>query len=671
MRPGAVVVALLSKGATAVQYREAEAERVIIAIGRNRNAKIPASRVVLATDYVPANHEELEEFRRTCDATAAGVDLSEVWEVVRDEEEHTTADALADLYWGDSPAAAERVATALHLDRHTDYFVRTSDGYAARTAEAVDDLRTRRRRRAEYAADADALMEALRQGRLPEPPTKVQETQLRHLREYAVHGDDYARGQAARELLDRAVTGSRDVQRACFELLAGAGVLSPDEPLELARADISLAHPEDALAEAEAVAQEPARPAEAADLTGIGAFTVDNAGTEERDDALSFETGAAGPPFRLGVHVAYAGLLVPRGGAMDREADRRMATLYLPERRIDMLPPAFGLGVGSLDPDRERYALSMSIELSESGEPASWDLKPSVVQSNAALSYEEADRVLGDETHPAHPALAGLERAANSLRARREEAGAVTLDQPEMSVSVDDEGRVQVTVTRRDSPARQLVAEMAILYNSLAATLCRNEGIPAAYRVQTAPDLSDIADFPEPLRRYQAARRLFPADLSPEPGAHGGLGVPVYLQATSPLRRYPDLVMQRQIAHYLASGEYLYSAEEMASVMQRAEVQLRELSSIENARKRYWFLRFLESSVLNAIDSSQSGRQFEAVVLENEPHRRALLELDEYPFRLRAEVPRQFEPGERVALELRDVDLWRRLAHFVYAQRSP
>ena len=670
MRPGAVVVALLSKGATVVQYRDADESRVTVAIGRNRDAKIPASRIVLVTDYVPEGREELEEFRRTCESMAAAVDLAEVWEVVRDEEDHASADALAELYWGASAEAAERVAVVLHLDRHTDYFVRTADGYAARTAEAVDEIRTRRRRQAEYAADADALMEALRERRLPDPPTKSQEAQLHHLREYAVHGDDYARGHAARDLLERAATGSGDPQRACFELLAAARVLSPDEPLELARADIPLEHPADALSEAEAVAREPARPAEAADLTGLGVLTIDNAGTQERDDALSIEA-AGGSTFRIGVHVAYAGLLVPRGGAMDREADRRMATLYLPERRIDMLPPAFCLGVGSLDPAEDRYALSLSIELSESGEPVSWELKPSLVRSGAALSYEDADRVLGDEAEPTHPAIAGLERAARALRARREEAGAVSLDQPEMSISVDEHGRVRVTVTRRDSPARQLVAEMAILYNVLAAELCRSEGIPAVYRVQAAPDLSGIADFPEPLRRYQAARRLFPADLDSEPGPHGGLGVSAYLQATSPLRRYPDLVMQRQIAHHLATGGNLYTPEEIASVMQRAEVQLRELSRIENARRRYWFLRFLQTTVLESPDPSAVSREFDAVVLENEPHRRALLELDEYPFRMRAEVPRQVEPGHRVALELREVDLWRRLAHFVYSQRAP
>ena len=84
MKPGAVVVALLSKGAAVVQYRQSEKSRVTVSIGRNRDARIPPDRVVLDTDYIPAGQEELEEFRRGCDTLAAEIDLSEVWEVVRD-----------------------------------------------------------------------------------------------------------------------------------------------------------------------------------------------------------------------------------------------------------------------------------------------------------------------------------------------------------------------------------------------------------------------------------------------------------------------------------------------------------------------------------------------------------------------------------------------------------
>ena len=293
---------------------------------------------MLVTDYVPQARRSSRSSAGRPRRWQADVDLSEVWELVRDEEDERPRTPSPSCTGATPLRRAQRVAIALHLDRHTDYFVRKPDGYAARTVEALDEIRARRRREAEYASDAArAGWRRCERGGCRTRRRKTRRPQLHHLREYAVHGDDYARGHAARDLLERAVIGSGDVQRACFELLASAGVFSPDEPLELARADIPLAHPADSLAEADAVAREPTRPAEAADLTGLGVFTIDNAGTEERDDALSLDTGG-GPTFRIGVHIAYAGLLVPRGGAMDREADRRMATLYLPERRIDMLP---------------------------------------------------------------------------------------------------------------------------------------------------------------------------------------------------------------------------------------------------------------------------------------------------------------------------------------------
>ena len=212
-----------------------------------------------------------------------------------------------------------------------------------------------------------------------------------------------------------------------------------------------------------------------------------------------------------------------------------------------------------------------------------------------------------------------------------------------------------------------------ILYNNLLGEFCRTEQLPSVYRVQDSPNLSDLPQHAlkeshnkgeDMLRRYMVGRRLRPAELDIVPGRHGSIGVSVDVQATSPLRRYPDLIIQRQISHFLASGKPLYSVDDVMSVAQRAEVQLRELGRIEGQRKRYWFLKFLQSSQLT---SSGDKTHMPAVVLENDGRRKALLELVEYPFRTRLELPRICEPGQTVALNLHGVDLWHRLAEFVYA----
>ena len=676
-------------------------QRVKISVGRNRAAELPGDRVVLATGIAVEGEEEVEEFRRRCEALASEIDLSEVWEIVRDEAAPMSLEDLAELYWGPTHQVAQRVALLLYLDRTSLYFVGNNGGYTARSEEYVRDIQARRNREAENARESASLMEYLSQRRLPPQISPYQTSLLEHLRGYAIHGENYTRSATVRSLLDQVESGTRDHQRLGFELLVDAGIFSPDEPLELERAEIVEDFSEDALAEAAALDRlraldEPQR----RDLTPIPSITIDDAGAADRDDALSLEvetpdvgpgdrasaagvsdrgTEVPGPValgeseaiYRIGVHIADAGALISPGGALDQEADRRMATLYLPERRVPMLPPEASDRAGSLVPGERRAALSLLVRFTESGELLDWEATPSVVRSQAALSYEEADRAMGAADDPWHPMLAPLDRMARSLRRKREEAGAVTVERPEMTIKVTSAGEVEVRVVPRSAPARQMVAEFMILCNSLLAEFCRRHDLPAAYRSQAAPDLTDLtAELPEgPLRRFLVMRRFAPADLDIVPAAHGGLGVAAYIQATSPLRRYPDLVMQRQISHFMRSGQPLYTPEIIASVAQRAEVQLKELRRLEEDRKRYWFLKFLKQSVSPSEGDDETGR-FEAVILENQPGRPALLELTDYPFRFRAALPESCDPGETVTMRLRGVDLWYRVPQFVHDERS-
>ena len=294
---------------------------------------------------------------------------------------------------------------------------------------------------------------------------------------------------------------------------------------------------------------------------------------------------------------------------------------------------------------------------------------PSTIRSAAALSYDEVDELL-QTGGPRRPMIEGLCGLADALRRKREERGAVNLDQPEMNVKVRASGEIAVSVRDRSSPGNRIVAELMILCNSLLARFCSENGLPAVYRSQRRPDLSDMPalsgldERAAPVTtRYSVARRMQAARVSTEPMAHEGLGVSEYLQGTSPLRRYPDLVVQRQVGGYLADGKGPYAPDEVGSVAQRAEVQIRELSRIEEGRRRYWFLKYLRGARLPPGGSDV----FEAIVLDNGGRRTALLELLEFPFRTRAELPRSVAAGDVVTLRLQGVDLWRRVGLFVHA----
>lgn len=668
MLPGEILVARLSGGVAIVRFREERNGRVSVLLGRNKVARIPSARVMLSTGVLADEAERFEEF---CDNTrdaSTEIDLSEVWDVLTDEQEESSLEELADLYWPASPGALELTALLLCLERTSDLFLSGTGKYRPRTREDLANLLERRRREAENARDAQGLVEAMSAGRLPEAMSAHQDSLLDALVGYAVHGEELPRRRVARELVQASSPPTRDLQRACFEMLVNSGVLEPDESLELRRAGIRSDFPSEALEEGQAIAVAfaPSR-SDREDLTHLDAVTIDDEETADRDDALSLEVFESG--YRLGVHIADAGALVPRGGPMDMEADRRMASLYLPERTLPMLPDVLTKGAGSLDPGEQRMAVSLLADLTGEGDVTGWKVVPSTIRSAAALSYDEVDELL--QTGGARRTMIeGLCRLADALRRKREERGAVNLDQPEMNVKVRASGEIAVSVRDRSSPGNRIVAELMILCNSLFARFCSENGLPAVYRSQRRPDLSDLPDLSglderaaPVMTRYSVARRMQAARVSTEPMPHEGLGVSEYLQGTSPLRRYPDLVVQRQVGGYLADGKGPYAPDEVESVAQRAEVQIRELSRIEEGRRRYWFLKYLRGARLPPGGSDV----FEAVVLDSGGRRNALLELVEFPFRVRAELPRSTAAGEVVTLRLQGVDLWRRVGLFVHA----
>ena len=638
--------------------------RVKLAAGRGRERTLPLHRVALATGVVASGGAEADSFVRECEALAARIDLSEVWEVAAEAGAPMGLDDIADLYWNTLPSPSQRAALLLHLERDTLHFSREAEKFSPRTPEQVAETLERRRRKAENARQTEALIDALSGDALPDPVSPYQRSLLAHLRGYAVHGDSYTRAAQAREMLARTGRRGGDPQRAAFDLLTAVGLLAPDEPLDFERAGIAEEFPAEAAAEAASIDLDGAlarSPRE--DLTALAALTIDDAGAEDRDDALSVEPAGDGM-YRLGIHIADAGGLVPSGGAMDGEADRRMAALYTPDRKIPMLPAEVSGGAGSLLAGERRGALSLIVEVTAGGEAAAWKILPSVVRCRAALTYEEADAAIRDGGGPWSDALSVMRGIADGLRRKREERNAVTVDSPEMRIAIADSGEVEVSVAARSTPARSMVTELMILCNSLLARYCREHRLPAAYRSQPVPDLTGLPDLPDgPFKRFHLFRRLQPAALSLTPDPHGGLGVEEYIQATSPLRRYPDLVMQRQISRHLRTGEACYSADEVASVCHRADVQIRELSGIENDRRRYWFLKHLQQQM---DASGGEGPLFPAVVLDNRPGRPALMELSDYPFRFRSRLPLDVPDGETVAVRLKGVDLWRRVARLIH-----
>jgi exoribonuclease-2 len=315
--------------------------------------------------------------------------------------------------------------------------------------------------------------------------------------------------------------------------------------------------------------QEPRR-----DLTALPAYAIDDIETETPDDALSLDGQ------RLWVHVADPAALVQPDTPLDLEARGRGATSHLPEAIIPMLPsaatPLLGLGLAEVSP-----ALSFGLDLTPDGQVTRLEIAPSRVRVTR-LTYEDVEARLEEEP------FATLYRLALAYQARREARGAVSIELPEVSVKVR-QGRVVV----RPLPAlrsRALVEGAMIMAGEAVASFALQHGIPVPFTTQEPPEPHDP---PRTLSEMFALRRLLKrSQYRSVPGPHSGLGLEHYVQVTSPLRRYLDLVVHQQLRAYLR-GEPLLSAEAILERIGAVEAIIGNVRQVERLSLIHWTLVYL------------------------------------------------------------------------------
>ncbi len=320
------------------------------------------------------------------------------------------------------------------------------------------------------------------------------------------------------------------------------------------------------------------------DLTHLPAFAIDDADATDPDDAISWENG------RLWVHVADVAALAPPGSPMDEEARARGTNLYLPEGTIHMLPIAatavLGLGLHEISP-----ALSFGIDFAEDGTVAQVEITPSWVQVTR-LSYDEAESRLAEAPFDQLYALA--ERTVT----RRWANGAIELELPEVKVRIV-EGEVMI----KPLPplrSRTLVREAMLLTGEAVARYALDHTLPIPFTTQEASDEAR-AQTPKTLADMFALRRLLkPSQQKSAPSPHAGLGMALYCQVTSPLRRYTDLLIHQQLRAHLrraavGSDEQPADASPLdaQTMMERsaeASNSARALRTVERLSNQHWKL---------------------------------------------------------------------------------
>ncbi len=621
----------------------AQGGKVRFATGRKETVNTPAGNVLLGTGETAADWTAAAAWMSRAQAESEGLDLEDTWELVRDDADVWTVDGLADLYFGGDVTPEQRAALLVHLEQSL-YFdaEKRGGGYRALSEEAVQARQAAARREAERLEEKTRFQRWFHE--CGEDPPEFRGGWVDRLKDYVLRGDTSVHAGWLERMADARV----DV-RPVFDRLVRDGVWGPDEHLDLIRAEVPVDFPSVVSQAADALGRvPPAGDGRRRDLTDLAVYAIDDAATTDMDDGVSVLI-RADRSMQVGVHITDVAGLVPLDSEPDREAAARVTSLYFPDRKIPMFPERVSSDLGSLRPGAPRLALSELFEVTADGTVECVDIVPSVIQCREKLSYEAVDGILEDPSHSLHNEFSALHTVAEWHCIERLQNGAIDVDHPNRRIGITADGKIEVSMQDGRSPANLLVSEMMVMANVAMARFCRDRGIPVVYRIQTAPELAEFSDVEnEVLRRYRVLRRMRRASMSVTPELHGGLGVEAYCQASSPLRRYTDLAVQRQVAAFLMDRPLPYDEEQIQRVVFEAEERMRTLIRIERRRERYWLFRYLQGRI---------GEVFEAVALEARD-RTMNVEILDFAFQTDIRPPPKAAPGDTLAVRLGRCDPW-------------
>lgn len=578
-----------------------------------KRSKVKAVNVLLRFDgTAPA------ELMALAESGAEAIDTDFLWEVCGEGE--FGFEELAVEYYGHKPVASEAAAVLLRLHSAPMYFHRKGKGrYRKAPPEILQAALAGQEKKKQQAAAAERMVAELKAGQLPE--------------EFGAPG-----GPLLRQMLykpDRNRLETKALEAACAEtglsaaaLLHRCGALGDTHEYHLGRFLFEY-FPKGTDFPAFAA---PLNPTDLP-IAAVRAFSIDDAATTEIDDAFSVESHADGS-FRVGIHIAAPGLGITPESDLGRIARERLSTVYMPGRKITMLPEEvvnrFTLAAGNTVP-----ALSLYLEVAADLRILGHDTRIEAVPIVANLRHHDIEPLFNAETlaaglteFPWRDELKRLWDLAVVLEAGRGASG--QQNRKDYNYTVDwarstdqGPGHIEIGERPRGSPLDTLVAELMIVANSTWGKRLNDKGIPGLYRVQTGGKVR----------------------MSTVGGPHEGLGVDCYAWSSSPLRRHTDLINQWQLISTLRdeAPPFPPKSADLMAAMRDFELTYAAYAEFQRGMERYWCLRWLAQNKV---------AETSAVVL-----RESLVRLEQIPLVLKVPSLPVLNPGQRVSLSIEAIDL--------------
>lgn len=420
-----------------------------------------------------------------------------------------------------------------------------------------------------------------------------------------------------------------------------------DVAVVIAKHGIPDEFPEDVLHEANGIETEVSEEELAGreDLRGRDIVTIDGETARDFDDAVEVEVLENGN-YRLGVHIADVSHYVEEGAPLDDEAFVRGTSVYFPDRAVPMLPERLSNGICSLNPGVDRLVQSVFVDVTPSGEVVGSRFADGVMRSAARMTYTKVRQILVDHDEAVRreyeslvPDFERMLELYKILRARRMARGAIDFDRPEAEVVLDDSGRVTDIRAAERNVAHRIIEEFMLLANETVAHHFAEREVPSIYRVHEEPDEDRVEEFEdfifgfgyrlrapsealhpkafqkllariegkpeERLISYVMLRAMKQAVYSAENDGHYALAASFYTHFTSPIRRYPDLVVHRLLRR-LRRGKEI-SGEGLEDVAEHCSVTERRADDAERELVDWKKVRFMTDKVGDVFDAIVSG----------------------------------------------------------------
>jgi exoribonuclease-2 len=554
----------------------------------------------LARESIVIQLQQLAQNRNNLSKT---INIMELWELFYEEPEEIDLSAMT-VFCFDSPVNYDHEAAVIRAFFHDKlYFKFNKMIFIPYTSKQVEE-RKRQIKRAEKkeiqiqkgAAWINDVLNSKNGSGMP-----AEQDIINILKSYYLFNNDSDSKMIARSILKKSPLNSAE---QLFNVFVKAGLWEQNENIQILSLQIPTVFSKAVLEQEQKLSEiktnffdDPLRK----DLTNVPLITIDGQSTLDFDDAISLENTETG--YTLGIHIIDVDAFIKHDDPIDLAARDRASSIYMPDDKLPMIPSRLSEDLCSLKENAIRPGISTIIKMNRFFEVQDFNIIPTIIKVHKQMSYSEAN-LLNGKNDP----ITSLYKIATLLREKRLKAGAVQITLPEVNVWIEENKEIGYAKIDRENPSRMLVSEMMIFANTLMAQFLADNNMPAVFRSQAEPSQRLFKGVETSLiLNFMQRKHLSRAIVGTDPQSHSGLGVKAYATATSPIRRYHDLLTQRQIKSIFGYNR-AYSKDELDNMLQTISISIANAGRVQALRKRYWITKYLES---------MRGSTYEALVIDS------------------------------------------------------